>query len=223
RVAASGDGGTSSNSETRSFTTASPLPVEMTSFVASSQRFDAELRWSTATETNTYGFSVERDFTGPLSGTNTVRSGGSWVSAGFVKAAGTSATPRTYLFSDRSLPPGRYSYRLKTLDTKGSAGYSRIVDVEVGTAPRIFSLAQNYPNPFNPTTKVEFTIPEDGNVKLVIYNMLGQEVETILDRPMKAGEYHQADFNGSRFSSGIYFSVLRFNNKQLVKKMLLIK
>ncbi len=97
------------------------------------------------------------------------------------------------------------------------------MNVGVGNAPRVFSLSQNYPNPFNPTTTIEFTIPQDGRTRLVVYNMLGQEVGTLLDESMKAGELHQVRFNGARLASGIYFSVLRFNNKQLVKKMLMIK
>ena len=181
----------------------------------------------TATETNNYGFEVERTFRGPLAAATDTSKPAivavRWDSVGFVRGSGASSSPRQYLFRDGNLPAGRYSYRLKMVDaTKGSA-FSAAVDVVVGLAPKVFSLSQNYPNPFNPSTTIEFTIPEDGRTTLRVYDLLGREVETLLDQPLKAGEYHQAVFNASRLASGVYFSVLRFNDKPLVKKMLLLK
>jgi FG-GAP-like repeat/Invasin, domain 3/Secretion system C-terminal sorting domain/IPT/TIG domain len=227
RVTSSGDGGTSSYSETRSFTTTAPLAVEMNRFIASSQYLDAELSWTTATEINNYGFEVEREEVSGLSvqdSNQTINPDpASWSDISFVKGSGTSNSPKQYSFVDRNLSAGKYSYRLKIMNSNGSFGYSQTIQVDVGSAPKIFSLDQNYPNPFNPTTTIQFTIPEDGKVTLTIYNMLGQKVETLLDQNLKAGEYHQTVFDASRFASGIYFSVVRFGEKQLVKKMLLLK
>jgi predicted outer membrane repeat protein len=204
-----------------------PLAVQLASFSATSDRLNAQLRWKTATETNNYGFEVDRTYRGPLnappdtakSATAIVR----WDSVGFVRGSGTSTSPKLYLFKDGNLSAGRYSYRLKLYDAGRGTSFSSTADVSVGLAPKVFSLSQNYPNPFNPTTKIEFTIPEDGRTTLRVYDILGREVETLLDQPLKAGEYHQQVFNASRLASGVYFGVLRFNNKQLVKKMLLLK
>lgn len=84
-------------------------------------------------------------------------------------------------------------------------------------------LYQNYPNPFNPATTIGFTIPSDGMTTLKIYNTLGQEVATLVNEPLQAGEYHQAQFDGSKLSSGIYFTRLQHGNQVQLKKMLLLK
>lgn len=92
-----------------------------------------------------------------------------------------------------------------------------------GTAPPRFSLLQNYPNPFNPTTTIEFTLPEDGRVKLRIYNMLGEEVATLVNEDRLAGVYHQVIFDAGRLASGIYFSHIEFEGRSLVRKLILVK
>ncbi len=88
--------------------------------------------------------------------------------------------------------------------------------------PSIFSLEQNYPNPFNPGTVIGFNLLEDGNVNLKIYDILGREVTTLIDRNMDAG-YHTVQFNGSKLPSGIYLYRLQANQNSSVKKMMLLK
>jgi hypothetical protein len=204
-----------------------PLAVQLSLFSATANRSTALLKWATATETNNYGFEVDRAYRGPLSAPpDTALSAAAsthWDSVGFVHGSGTSTSPKQYAFKDGNLTPARYSYRLKLFDANRHTTFSSTADVVVGLAPRVFSLSQNYPNPFNPTTTIEFTIPEDGRTTLRVYDLLGRQVETLLDQRLKAGEYHQQVFNASRLASGVYFGVLRFNNKQLVKKMLLLK
>jgi hypothetical protein len=85
-----------------------------------------------------------------------------------------------------------------------------------------YSLSQNYPNPFNPNTKISFTIPEAGLVKLNVYNLLGQLVNTVVNQEMKSG-YFEADFNASNLPSGIYFYKLEAGNTVITKKMMLLK
>ena len=127
-----------------------------------------------------------------------------------------------YSFLDKPAA-GRYAYRLRLLDKQGGAVASGGVEVEVGLAPKEFTLSQNYPNPFNPTTTIEITLPEDGRVKLRIYNMLGEEIATLVDEERKAGVYQQIVFDASRLATGIYISRLEFKEKQLIKKMMLVK
>lgn len=88
--------------------------------------------------------------------------------------------------------------------------------------PLKFNLAQNYPNPFNPSTNFHFSIPKDGIVTLKIYDVLGNEVATYSDGFMKAGEYN-AEFNGSKLASGVYFYKLTAGEFSSVKKMILTK
>jgi hypothetical protein len=88
--------------------------------------------------------------------------------------------------------------------------------------PRQFSLAQNYPNPFNPTTTINFTLAKASDVKLAVYNVLGQKVATLVDTRMNAGQ-QSVVFDASRLASGVYFYHLDAGSFNSVKKMLLMK
>lgn len=88
--------------------------------------------------------------------------------------------------------------------------------------PNQLALRQNFPNPFNPSTTIAFTIPERAHVSLRVYNILGQEVETLMDETCNAGEY-QVDWQASDKASGIYFYRLTYQNKVMTKKMALLK
>ena len=85
-----------------------------------------------------------------------------------------------------------------------------------------FDLQQNYPNPFNPTTTIPFDINKNFHVKLVVYNMLGQNVATLVDKQMGAGHY-EFQFDGSNLASGTYFYQLSVDGQLATKQMLLIK
>ncbi|MGA3286814.1 MAG: T9SS type A sorting domain-containing protein [Bacteroidota bacterium] len=98
-----------------------------------------------------------------------------------------------------------------------------LVETTPIVAPRVLSLAQNYPNPFNPTTTIEFTVPKDGHVSLTIYNSLGQLVATVFDGEARAGYIQRAMFDASQLASGVYFSRLQYNEKMLLKKLVLMK
>ena len=88
--------------------------------------------------------------------------------------------------------------------------------------PIKYSLSQNYPNPFNPTTMIRFSIPEAGQVTLKVYNLLGEEVATLVNKEMKSGSY-EVDFKGANYSSGIYLYTITANNYTATKKMILLK
>ena len=89
-------------------------------------------------------------------------------------------------------------------------------------SPEGYKLSQNYPNPFNPTTKINFSIPFTAKTSLIVYNILGQKVATILDEKLSAGSY-KYEFDGSDLSSGLYFYKLQSKNYTAIKKMILIK
>jgi hypothetical protein len=88
--------------------------------------------------------------------------------------------------------------------------------------PRAFSLSQNYPNPFNPITEIRYTLPKDSYVKLEIYNILGHKVATFMGGKHKAG-YQVARWDGSSYSSGIYFYRLQVGDFVQTRKMILLK
>ncbi len=85
-----------------------------------------------------------------------------------------------------------------------------------------YELKQNYPNPFNPSTLIEFSIPESDDVRLTVYNLLGEEVSTLLNKHLSAGNY-KINFGASELSSGIYFYELKTSRYNSVKKMILLK
>ncbi len=92
------------------------------------------------------------------------------------------------------------------------------------SAPKEFALYQNYPNPFNPATTIRYSIPEAGSVpvNLKIYDILGREVETLVNKDQKAGNY-EVLFNAGKYASGMYIYRLTAGNFKSVKKMMLVK
>ena len=88
--------------------------------------------------------------------------------------------------------------------------------------PARFELSQNYPNPFNPVTEIRYDIPKTSHVKLVIYNTLGQEIETLVNETLQPGSY-QAVWNAENHPSGVYFYRLVTSDFTDVKKMVLVK
>lgn len=88
--------------------------------------------------------------------------------------------------------------------------------------PNYYSLSQNYPNPFNPSTSIKFTLPEANNVKLVVFDILGKEVTTLVNEFRNTGTYN-VDFDASALSSGVYFYRLEAGNFTETKRMLLVK
>jgi subtilisin family serine protease len=191
------------------------IPVELESFTALANENSITLNWSTATETNNSGFSIERK--NPLDER--------WIEVGFVPGFGSTTERKSYSFTDINLSMSLYSYRLKQIDFDGTVEYSNEVFAEVGT-PKIFALMQNYPNPFNPTTTIEFSIPQTSNVSIEIYNVIGENVASLFNQTLDAG-YHHIYFNASNLPSGTYIYQLKANaqNGTFVetKKMLLMK
>jgi hypothetical protein len=83
-------------------------------------------------------------------------------------------------------------------------------------------LSQNYPNPFNPTTKIKFDIVRAGDVKIVVYDVMGREVQTVLNERLQPGTY-EASFDASQLTSGVYFYKITAGDFLQTKKMLMIK
>jgi hypothetical protein len=191
------------------------LPVELTSFTASANRLNAQLKWSTATEKNNYGFEIERR--------SVETAGAAWAKVGFVQGAGTSSSPNEYSYTDNNVTSGRFAYRLKQIDNDGAFKYSQSTEIEIGLAAKELILCSNYPNPFNPTTNIEFTVATNGRATLKVYNAIGQEVAELFNGEAQAGRIIQTRFDASRLASGIYYSRLQVDGKSLVKRMMFIK
>lgn len=191
------------------------MPVSLQSFTSNVSGRNVGLKWVTSSETNNAGFNIERKCVD-----------GDWTNAGYVSGSGTKNTPTTYNFNDMRLNSGKYNYRLKQIDNNGNFEYHNLDGVvEVGV-PKSYELSQNYPNPFNPTTKIDFALPFNSKVNIVIYDMTGREVKTLVNEARTAG-YYTVELNASSLSSGTYFYRIIANNgtKDYIntKKMVLVK
>ncbi len=191
------------------------VPVELTSFSANVKNNSVVLSWQTATEVNNRGFEIERSFKAENGRT-------SWDKIGFVQGNGSSTNMNQYSFTDNNLvKPGQYYYRLKQIDFDGRYSYSPEAEADV-SKPTVYFLSQNYPNPFNPSTTIEFSIPERSHVSLKVYDVLGNEVATLVNGWMESTN-HQVTFDGSRLASGIYYYTLTTGNFTSTKKLILLK
>lgn len=105
--------------------------------------------------------------------------------------------------------------------------YNPIGIINISTVAKEFSISQNYPNPFNPVTTIRFAIPSNdksqtSNVKLVVFDILGRKVATLVNQQLKPGTY-EVKWNGSNYSSGIYYYRIESENFVDLKKMIMVK
>jgi hypothetical protein len=196
-----------------------PFPVELTSFAGKFVDGNVLLTWSTATETNNKGFQVER---------KKEKTENKWEELGFVEGNGSVNVPKSYSFTDKNLSgSGKIFYRLKQIDFDGTYDYSNIIEVEI-PLPLAFELGQNYPNPIsksstqNSGTRIEFTLPARSNVKLAVYNSLGEKVAELINGEREGG-YHSYQWNTTNIPSGIYFYRLTAGQFSQTKKMVILR
>ena len=195
------------------------IPVELTSFAATANDREISIAWSTATEINNRGFELERKLEAE------------WQKVVFLEGKGTTTEKSDYSYTDKFTYEsfqGTIQYRLKQIDFDGSVYYSDAISVEVDFTPKEYTLYQNYPNPFNPSTTIKFALPFDSNVRIAVYNLLGEQVDVIFEQVKEVG-YHNVSWNASSLASGVYFytieakSIDGLKNFSSVKKMMLVK
>lgn len=188
------------------------IPVELVSFTASTSKGTVTLNWSTATETNNNGFEIQRKL-----------ENSAWEKISFVEGHGTTTETQNYQFIDNisDIKATSLAYRLKQIDYDGSYEFSDEVEV-TNLAPTDFALHQNYPNPFNPVTVIKYSLPQESVVAIKVYDMLGEEIITLVNKKQEAGTYN-IDFNGSNLVSGIYIYQMKAGSFVKTKKMLLMK
>ncbi|MBZ0199268.1 MAG: T9SS type A sorting domain-containing protein, partial [Ignavibacteriaceae bacterium] len=187
------------------------VPVELSSFSANVVDGLVRLDWATTTETNNYGFEVQRSVDGK-----------SFATVAFVNGAGTSTEKHTYSYVDSDVEIGNYFYRLKQVDLNGTFAYTDVTEVNF-TTPTEFVLEQNYPNPFNPSTTIKFGLAANSAVDLRVYNIVGEEVAVLVSGQMMESGTYQVTFNANNLPSGTYIYRLSAGNKVLTNKMTLLK
>jgi hypothetical protein len=188
------------------------VPVELTSFIASTNLNNVIISWTTATEINNNGFELQRSLDGLLF--NTIA---------FIKGNGTSVISSKYSYTDANLTEGKHYYRLKQIDFDGSSNYLGVVEVDIDRIIMKFELSQNYPNPFNPSTSIQFSFESSEYATLKVFNALGEEIETLFNGIPVKGTIHSSIFDASKLSTGIYIYRLQQGNKLISKKMTFLK
>lgn len=181
-----------------------PLPVEFASFDAQLEGEVVELAWQTATETNNTGFEVQRR------SSVSHQNGPSWTVLGFVESnASSSSRPTQYRFKDRSLPFGaeRVTYRLKQVDADGTSHFSSEVTVALDAPSRVH-LHAPFPNPITESATIRYELPRSAEVRLGLFNALGQKVATLTSERQSSGR-KELQFEVPDLASGTY--VLRLS------------
>ena len=198
------------------------VPVELVSFTYSVNKNSVVLNWITSTEINNSGFEVQRK----IKDSNIKKF--EWGRVVFIAGNGTTTEKQVYSYNDANLISAHYQYRLKQINFDGSFEFSKIIEATFDSSPIIFVLEQNYPNPFNPSTKISWQSSISGNQNLKVYDVLGNEVLTLVNEYRQAGNYaEEFDLsmlnNRAKLTSGIYFYRLQIGDYVETKKMVLLK
>lgn len=197
------------HAQTRTFyidhlvTNALTVPTGFHSFSAGVMGEFVTLVWSVNSEMSVDRYVVERSDAGASD----------FMAVGTINAVVNTDTTETYQFNDSPNEVGThtYDYRIRQITSDGAQTVSPVASAEVtvtsipgdGQQPYKYGLLQNYPNPFNPSTTIPFTLAETSNVRVTIFNVLGQRIATALSETRSAG-HHTTVFDGSMLSSGMY-------------------
>ncbi|MBN8705457.1 MAG: endonuclease [Bacteroidetes bacterium] len=211
--------------------TGTTLPVELINFTGSFSDGLVTLNWKTASETNNYGWEIQKSAlrqaqgpgtSTPLSDhTSTGSVSNEWEKLGFVAGKGTSTEIHSYSFSSLvPFPSSLAIFRLKQIDLDGTVSYSP--EIELNETPDGILLAKAYPNPFNPDTKLEISLPRESTLKIELFNSLGQKVKLIENGEKKAGIYY-FPVTGAGFTSGVYFVRITAGQQNISLKLVLLK
>lgn len=193
----------------------SAVPVELTSFNAELTDNKVNLSWATSSEINNHGFEIQK---------SSDKERG-FFTIGFVKGAGTTSENSFYKFTDKTLAAGTSYYRLKQVDLDGSFRYYGPVEIKYSGITD-YELSQNYPNPFNPTTVINYAIPQDGEVSLKLFNILGVEIAELVNEYKEAGKHSfefSVDVLDGKIGSGVYFYTLKSGTYTQTRKMILLR
>ena len=198
------------------------LPVQMSDITATADREQGViLTWRTESEVDCAGFHVWRS---EDEETEYER-----ITTALIPGQGNSSTGHEYSYTDGNVEDGvMYWYKIEEVSTDGSSTFHGPINVVgVSPIPTEFSLSQNYPNPFNPETAFAYTLPEDSEVSIRIYDLLGKEVKKLVGENQQAGYYTAIwdglDDEGRMASSGIYFICMQAGGFKEVRKMTLIR
>jgi surface protein len=193
-----------------------PLPVELAGFNAQMDGKKVRLTWSTASETNNAGFRIQRK-----AGNGEREGRGDWETIGREKGAGTTTESKSYRFTDDDLPyaADALTYRLRQVDTDGSASLSETITVERGVTE--VQLLGTYPNPAQQRATVRYALPEKQKATIRLYDILGRRVRTVLNEEQEGR--HQRTLDVGTLPSGVYFLRLRAGGETRTQKLTVVQ
>jgi hypothetical protein len=199
------------------------LPVQLSSFSGIAQEGAVKLQWSTQSEIDNLGFNIYRR----LQDEKIFQK----INNSLIEGAGTSSQKQNYDFMDTHISQaGTYEYKLEQKDINGRSEWHGPIKVEMNenlVIPVQFVLDQNYPNPFNPATTIRYGLAMHSMVKLQIFNMRGELIDTLVNTQQPEG-FHDVVWQarssaGTRLPSGIYFCKLQTDYFTNTIKMILTK
>ncbi len=195
------------------------VPVALSSFTATAREGAVEISWTSQTEIDALAYHLQRSETAD----------GQYEQIARLDAQGNSETAVSYRYLDEDVTAGQtYYYLLIDEDMQGNKTYHGPVFAAAGAEiPGAYSLMPNYPNPFNPSTAIGYQTPQDGHVTLTIYNVLGQQIRTLVDGHQAAGTYtvmwDGRDAAGQHLNSGVYFYTMKAGDHTQTRKMVLMR
>ncbi|MBN1999892.1 hypothetical protein JW935_20215 [candidate division KSB1 bacterium] len=195
------------------------VPVELSSFTAEYENGGVKLHWVTQSETENLGFYIYR-----AEGEN---SAFTKLNSKIFPGAGNTEAVQKYKFVDRNVSNhSTYFYQLADVDFTGVETKHDPIRCKI-ELPDTYSLQQNYPNPFNPATTIRYCIKESGFTSIIIYNLYGQRVKTLVLGNLHTGEYkavwNGTDENGTIVSGGTYYCVMQSKQYKQTIKMTFLK
>jgi hypothetical protein len=200
-----------------------PLPVQIASFTGTYNTVSrcSEIRFRTVSETNNYGFYLQRSGRDAANFANV---------STFIPGYGTTNQPHDYSASDCSVVAGNWLYRLAQVDLDATVHYTEPIEINIlsptsvsNDGPKVFELQQNYPNPFNPSTEIKFSVASTGKTTLEVYNLVGHKVAMLFNEVAEAGHFYTARLDSKGMATGMYFYRLQSGANTEVRKMMLLK
>ncbi len=195
-------------------------PVELASFTVSSFPGMIQVNWVTESETNNLGFHLYRSLSPAGEKVQ--------ITDKMIEGAMNSQSRHEYTFTDRNIDDQVvYYYWLADIALDGQVTFNGPRTAVAVAKPTEYLLAQNYPNPFNPSTSISYTLKDNGQVKLAVFNIRGQLIRSLVDQSQMAGQYSiewdGRDANGSVVPTGTYFYSLEINGFKAVRRMTMAK
>mgnify|MGYP006426734365 CR=1 FL=1 len=188
------------------------LPVELTAFAGTVNAAGIALEWTTASETNNAGFHVEHRAPGAET----------FAQIGFRDGRGTTAEAHTYMFRLKDVAPGVHRFRLRQVDTDGAETVSKTITVQA-TLDGAYRLSDAYPNPARQMATLDLAVRETQEVRVDVYNLLGQRVVTLFDGTARPETPTTLTMDTDRLSSGMYFVRVNGEQFQATRKVTVVR